>query len=154
MTRTKKFFLVVLGHTLFDDMNSIGLNGDKNTTPNPMAKQLFAVIDHFKNPDPIGLPVPIPDPIESPEPVEQNINVGKLVMRDVKVYGISKFRIQNVTVEMDKKMEAGCGLVFDTLTMRGNYSLSSLFMKSNGMLISLSSNVLGVLVDVMLKKRL
>lgn len=106
--------------------------GDEITTPNPMARQLFDVIDHFKNPDPIGLPFAIPDPIETNAPVEQNINIGKLVMRDVKVHGVSKFRIHNVTVEMDKKMEAGCGLIFDTLTMLGNYSLSSLFMKSNG----------------------
>lgn len=113
-------------------MSNNGRNGD---ALNPMGKQLFEVIDHFKNPNPVGLPLPIPDPIESPEAVEQNISVGKLIMKDIKVNGVSKFRIQNVTVEIDKKMEASCGLVFDTLTVLGNYSLSSLFMKSNGMLI-------------------
>lgn len=126
----KILFITILGHTLFDEMN---LNG--KTPSDPMAKQVFAIIDHFKNPDPIGLPVPIPDPIEIPEPIDQSLSVGKLSMRDVKVIGVSKFRIQNMTLEVDKKMEASCGLVFDTLTMRGNYSLSSVFMKSNGMLI-------------------
>ena len=91
------------------------------------------MIDHFKDPDPIGLPVDIPDPIVVPKPVEQNINVGKLVMKDVKVYGVSQFRIQNITVEMDKRMEATCGLFFETLSMIGNYSLSSFLTKSNGM---------------------
>lgn len=115
-------------------MNSIPRN-DENVTPNPMAQQLFAVIDHYKNPDPIGLPISIPDPIVVDQAIEQKISVGTLVMKDVKVFGVSQFRIQNVTVEMDKKMEAGCGLIFDTLEMRGNYSLSSFFMKSNGMVI-------------------
>lgn len=118
-------------------MQSNTLSTDEENVESPMGKQLFAIIDHFKDPDPIGLPiVPIPDPIESNQPVEQNINVGKLVMRDVKVYGVSQFRIQNVTVEMDKRMEATCGLVFETLTMIGNYSLSSFLTKSNGMINS------------------
>lgn len=108
-------------------------NDENADGENQMAKQLFALIDHFKDTDPIGLPVPIPDPIEANQAVEQNINIGKLVMRDVKVYGVSKFRIQNVTIEMDKRMEATCGLEFETLTMIGNYSLSSFLTKSNGM---------------------
>lgn len=108
-------------------------NDGKLGTEDPMGQQLFAVIEHFKDPDPIGLPFPIPDPIEANQTIEQNINIGKLVMKDVKVYGVSKFRIQNVTIEMDKRMEATCGLEFETLTMIGNYSLSSLFTKSNGM---------------------
>lgn len=105
-----------------------------------MGKQLFAIIDHFKDPDPIGLPFEIPDPIEVDKPVEQSLNIGKMIMKDVKVYGVSQFRIQNVTVEMDKRMEATCGLEFETLTMIGNYSLSSFLTKSNGMNIWRSFN--------------
>ena len=130
----KFLFITILGYTLFDEINQNG-----KTPSDPMAKQVFAIIDHFKNPDPIGLPVPIPDPIEMPEPIDQSMSFGKLSMKDVKVIGVSKFRIQNTTVEIDKKMAASCGLVFDTLIMRGNYSLSSLFTKSHGMLIFISS---------------
>jgi hypothetical protein len=119
------------------------INSGNVAAEDPMGKQLFAIIDHFKDPDPIGLPLPIPDPIETDQPVEQNIkNVGKMIMRDVKVYGVSKFRIQNITVEMDKRMEATCGLEFETLTMIGNYSLNSFFSKSNGMKNLRSFNVL------------
>lgn len=123
--RKKNYFL---DENFSDELNSL-----YSAKPDPMGQQIYAIIDHFKDPDPIGLPVPIPDPIESNEPVEQNLSIGKLVMKDAQIHGVSKFRIQNITVEMDKRMEASCCLVFDTLVMRGNYSLSSFFTKSNGM---------------------
>lgn len=113
-------------------MNSNTLIQGESTADDPMAKQIFAIIEHFKDPDPIGLPVPIPDPIEVNQTVEQSLSVGKMIMRDIKAYGVSKFRIQNVTVEMDRRMEATCGLLFETITAVGNYSLSSFFTKSNG----------------------
>lgn len=53
-------------------------------------------------------------------------------MSNVRAHGTSKFRIQNVSVEVDKRMEAFCGVVFDTIELTGNYSLASFLTKSNG----------------------
>jgi hypothetical protein len=90
------------------------------------------VIEHFKSDDPVGFPsLPIPDPVSAPD-VQQNLKAGKLSMSKIKIHGLTKFRIQNVSVQVDRKMEAFCGLMFDTLVMDGNYSLSSFIAKSNG----------------------
>lgn len=98
----------------------------------PMTKKVYDIIEHFKDDDPVGLPaLEIPDPVSIPD-VQQTLNIGKLSMTKVKAHGISKFRVQNVTVEVDKKMEATCGLLFETLRLEGNYSLSSFLARSNG----------------------
>lgn len=97
-----------------------------------MTKKVYDIIEHFKDNDPVGLPaLEIPDPISIPD-VHQTLNIGKLTMTKVKAHGVSKFRVQNVTVEIDKKMEATCGLLFETLRLAGNYSLSSFLARSNG----------------------
>ncbi|CAH1716546.1 unnamed protein product [Chironomus riparius] len=98
----------------------------------PMTKKVYDIIEHFKDDNPVGLPaLEIPDPVSIPD-VQQTLNIGKLSMTKVKAHGISKFRVQNVTVEVDKRMEATCGLLFETLRLEGNYSLSSFLARSNG----------------------
>lgn len=122
--------------TLFDQLaieHSLEPPEITNTVDNdPMTKKVYDIIEHFKSDDPVGLPaLEIPDPVSIPD-VQQTLNIGKLSMTKVKAHGISQFRIQNVTVELDKKMEATCGLLFETLKLEGNYSLSSFLARSNG----------------------
>lgn len=57
--------------------------------------------------------------------------MANMVMTKVQLYGISKFRIVKVSTEI-KELKANCGIFFDTLMMKGDYSLSSLFTRSKG----------------------
>lgn len=54
-----------------------------------------------------------------------------LKMTKVKLSGISQFRIRYITTEI-KDMEAKCGILFETLSLRGEYSLSSFVTRSKG----------------------
>lgn len=54
-----------------------------------------------------------------------------LKMMKVKLYGISKFRIRYISTEI-KQMESNCGIGFETLTLKGDYSLSSFVSRSKG----------------------
>ncbi|KAG5680013.1 hypothetical protein PVAND_009546 [Polypedilum vanderplanki] len=133
-------FICVFGQD--DNLENYWSTNEQNTEiDDKMTQKVYQIIDHFKNDDPVGIPsLEIPDPISVPD-VQQNINVGKLFMSKVKAYGVSQFRIQNVTVEVDRKMEANCGLLFDTLILRGNYSLSSFLARSQGPFVIIISNV-------------
>ena len=72
-----------------------------------VAEQIFAVIDHYKQKDPIGLPgVPIPEPLPVPD-FSQSMGFQKLDMRNANAYGLSKFRIQSVHLDMQALM-VGC----------------------------------------------
>jgi uncharacterized membrane protein len=102
-----------------------------------ITKQIYDVIEHYKSPNPVGLPINIPDPILIPD-MQQNINIGKLFMKNVTANGVSKFIIQNVFLEIDKKIKATCTLVFEKLVLKGNYSLSSFLARSNGLFVIIS----------------
>ena len=54
-----------------------------------------------------------------------------LKMTKVKLYGISQFRIRYISTEI-KDMEAKCGILFETLILKGEYSLSSFVSRSKG----------------------
>lgn len=49
----------------------------------------------------------------------------------VKLSGISQFRIKYVNTEI-KDMQAQCGIEFDEITLKGDYSLSSFVSRSKG----------------------
>lgn len=102
-----------------------------------LAKQIYEIIEHFKQEDPVGLPVvPLTDPTDVPD-VDQSISMANLQMRNAKLSGISKFRIKYITTEV-KEMEAKCGIFFDSLLLTGDYSLRSFVSRSKG-LFSFSS---------------
>ena len=97
-----------------------------------LAKQIFEIIEHFKQDDPVGLPVvPLEDPADVPD-VDQSISMATLQMRNAKLSGISKFRIKYVTTEV-KEMEAKCGIFFDSLLLTGDYTLRSFVSRSKGL---------------------
>lgn len=96
-----------------------------------LSLQLFAIVEHFKQEDPVGLPdVPIPDPMDIID-IKKAFSVGTLHMKDVKMYGLSKFRIKYVKTDL-KELQVNAGIQVDELQMIGNYTLSSFFSKSSG----------------------
>ncbi|XP_067623693.1 uncharacterized protein [Eurosta solidaginis] len=100
-------------------------------TENRLAAQLFAVLEHFKQNDPVGLPgVPIPDPIDVPD-MRKNIGMGTLSMMKSKAYGLSKFRIDTVNIDL-KAMQVDVGIKLDEMNVEGLYTLSALFTRANG----------------------
>jgi hypothetical protein len=96
-----------------------------------IALQMNKIIDHFKNDDPIGLPMfPLPDPFDVPD-VKQSMSFGTLQMSNVKLHGISKFRLKFISTEV-REMEAKCGIQFDALTLIGNYTIRSMITRNQG----------------------
>uniref|UniRef100_A0A6B2EAR1 Putative hemolymph juvenile hormone binding protein n=1 Tax=Phlebotomus kandelakii TaxID=1109342 RepID=A0A6B2EAR1_9DIPT len=96
-----------------------------------LSAQIFAVIDHYKQPDPIGLPgAPVPDPMKIP-PIKKTLTMTTLQMENVLAYGLSKFRIKFVKMDM-KEMRVFAGVQVDKMTLVGNYTLNSLFSRSSG----------------------
>lgn len=72
---------------------------------NKLAAQIEALLEHYKQEDPVGLPgAPVPDPIEVPD-MAKNIGISNLNMMKVKAYGLSKFRIASINADF-KEMKA------------------------------------------------
>ncbi|XP_036328078.1 uncharacterized protein LOC118740587 [Rhagoletis pomonella] len=109
-------------------------------TENRLAAQLFAVLEHFKQEDPVGLPgAPIPDPMEVPD-IRKSVGMGTLSMSKVKAYGLSKFRIDSVNADL-QQMVVDVGIQLDEMNVKGSYTLSALFTRANGPFTVVLKNV-------------
>ncbi|XP_017151656.1 uncharacterized protein LOC108161808 isoform X1 [Drosophila miranda] len=109
-------------------------------TQNRMAAQVEAVLEHFKQSDPLGLPgVPIPDPIDVPD-VKKNMGFGNLDMKEVKAYGLSKFRIDTVDADL-KSMKIKGGVQLDEMLVKGKYNLASWISRAQGPFTVILKNV-------------
>lgn len=65
-----------------------------------MTEQIFAVIEHYKQDDPVGLPgAPIPDPMPIPD-VKKSLSVATMHMKNVLAYGLSKFRLKYLKTDL------------------------------------------------------
>lgn len=65
-----------------------------------MSEQLLLILEHFKKPDPVGLPgAEIPDPYPVPD-MKQSLSFATVNFKNTAVYGISKFKIVSVNVEI------------------------------------------------------
>lgn len=68
---------------------------------NRLALQLYAIIEHYKNEDPIGFPgAPIPDPMSVPD-IKKSLGVATLNMMKIQAFGLSKFRIASINVNLE-----------------------------------------------------
>ncbi|XP_068145990.1 uncharacterized protein [Drosophila tropicalis] len=102
-----------------------------NASQNRVAAQLEAVLEHFKQADPVGLPgVPVPDPMDVPD-MKKSLGMANLNMMQVKAYGLSKFRISSINADF-KDLQVKAGIQLDEMNVKGNYILSSFFSKANG----------------------
>ncbi|XP_017025913.1 uncharacterized protein [Drosophila kikkawai] len=120
--------------------------GDPNDADNieaskvRIAAQVEAMLEHFQQEDPTGLPgVPIPDPMEVPD-VKKSLGMGTLVMKEVKAHGLSKFRIDKLNLDL-KELRINGGLQLDEMLCKGNYELASFFSKTKGPFTVLLRNV-------------
>ncbi|GLV40736.1 uncharacterized protein CBL_13762 [Carabus blaptoides fortunei] len=114
---------------------------------NKMSKHILEIIEHYKQEDPIGVPgVPIPEPLDIP-PLRQSLPVGTMNFKNVKLYGLSKFRIDHIASDL-AAMQVKAGLRIKTLDVYGNYTLSSWISKYQGPFTVKLSNVYVEGVDV------
>lgn len=66
---------------------------------------ILMMLDHYKQKDPVGIPgAPVEDPMLAPD-MAKSIGMANLNMKNVKAYGMSKFRVDNIDVDF-KEMKA------------------------------------------------
>lgn len=69
-----------------------------------LTAQIYSLLEHYKQPDPVGLPgAPVPDPFPVDD-VKRSIGMGTLTMKNTKAYGFSKFRIKSVKLDLNELM--------------------------------------------------
>lgn len=92
---------------------------------------MLAILKHYKQKDPVGIPgVPIPDPMDIP-PLKHSLPFGQMHMQNVKLYGLSKFRVEFIKIDL-AAMRADAAITIETLDVLGNYTLSTWLSKSLG----------------------
>lgn len=98
---------------------------------NRLSTQVLAVVDHFKQPDPVGIPgAPVPEPMIVPM-IEQSFSVGKMKMTNVAIYGLSKFRIKYSKIDLNS-LRATAIIYLEKMHMEGTYTLSAMFTTRTG----------------------
>ncbi|XP_030373338.1 uncharacterized protein LOC115623229 isoform X2 [Scaptodrosophila lebanonensis] len=126
-----------------DENEGSDTNDEHNieASKNRVAAQLEALLEHYKQPDPVGFPgAPIPDPMEVPD-MKKSLGMANLNMMQVKAYGLSKFRIASLKANL-KEMKVDAGVQLDEMLVKGSYTLSSFFSKANGPFTVLLKNVM------------
>lgn len=69
-----------------------------------LSKQIIAILEHYKQMDPKGIPgAPVPDPFPVPY-TKQSIGMGTLIMKDTLAYGLSKFRLKSMSIDVNQLM--------------------------------------------------
>ncbi|XP_055636099.1 uncharacterized protein LOC129775402 [Toxorhynchites rutilus septentrionalis] len=106
-----------------------------------ISAQLFAIIDLYKQEDPVGLPgATVPDPMPIPE-IQQSFSIAKMHMKNVLAYGLSKFRIKFFTTELNT-MKVQTAVQIDEMQVKGNYTMSTFFNRAEGPFTVVLKNVL------------
>ncbi|XP_041974278.1 uncharacterized protein LOC121729737 [Aricia agestis] len=96
-----------------------------------MSEYILQLLEHFKQPDPVGLPgAKVPDPYMIPDN-KQSTSFGTMYFKKTGVHGISKFRILYVNVDI-AEMKVVAGLSMDKLQARGDYTMSTWLNKVQG----------------------
>ncbi|OXU19729.1 hypothetical protein TSAR_002046 [Trichomalopsis sarcophagae] len=112
-----------------------------------LGDQIRAILKHYQQPDPIGLPgAPIPDPMDVPN-MKQSFSMFTMNLNSIKVYGLSKFRIEHIRSEL-ALMQVSVGLDIENLDIKGLYTLSSWISSSAG---DFTVKLLGVKVEGLAK---
>lgn len=89
------------------------------------------MLEHYKQDDPVGIPgAPVPEPLDVP-PFKHLMSVGNMNFVNVKVYGLSKFRLSHVKADL-ASMQVDAALNIDKLNVLGNYTLSTWLTSSRG----------------------
>lgn len=104
---------------------------NEKVAENRLTTQVLAVVDHFKQKDPVGIPgAPVPEPMIIPM-IEQSFSVGKMKMTNVSIFGLSKFRIKYSKIDLNS-MSAKAVIYLEKMHMEGTYSFRALFSSATG----------------------
>ncbi|XP_058819312.1 uncharacterized protein LOC131682108 [Topomyia yanbarensis] len=104
---------------------------NRSTGDAVLSAQLFQIIEFYKQPDPVGLPIgPTLDPMPIP-PIKHSVALSTMHMRDVQTHGLSKLRIRLFQVELSR-MNIRTEVIMEELLINGSYTLSSLLQSSSG----------------------
>lgn len=104
---------------------------NEKVAENRLSTQVLAIVEHFKQPDPVGIPgAPVPEPMIVPF-IEQNLPIGKMKMTQVAIYGLSKFRIKLSEIDLNS-LKATAIVFLEKMHMEGTYSLNAMFQTRTG----------------------
>ncbi|XP_050538808.1 uncharacterized protein LOC126904121 [Daktulosphaira vitifoliae] len=110
-------------HHPFDDIGPLQSETDERVKNITLLTR--NVLEHYQNPDPVGLPKAINPPYSDPEPIPDSNGVA-WSMYNSTMRGHSKFRLKQLYVNIvDIQLEFGISI--DTLEVVGNYSTWQLF---------------------------
>lgn len=85
-------------------VNNVNNQHNRNVAEDQLSTQIIALLEHYKQDDPLGIPgAPVPDPFPVPY-TQQSVAVGTLTMKDTLAFGISKFRIKSMTIDINQLM--------------------------------------------------
>ncbi|KAH1000293.1 hypothetical protein HUJ04_000211 [Dendroctonus ponderosae] len=122
MTRTVVLLLLLSGWLVW---------GGAPDGEQKLSETLLAIVEHYKQRDPVGVPgAPIPDPLPIP-PMNHSFSVGKMNFRDMQLYGLKKFRIEHVTLDV-AALRLQAALLIDVMDVLGNYTLKTWFSSAQG----------------------
>lgn len=126
------FLLVISVMTAVDPKAAEAIQDQFALNPNKSVSAMVQeILEHYKQADPIGIPsAPIPEPLLIP-PMAHSLSMAKLNMVDIKMFGISKFRVNHVYVDL-AQMKCEASLTVAKLYMYGNYTLGTWLSKSKG----------------------
>lgn len=96
-----------------------------------MSEYVLKILEHYKQDDPVGIPgAPVPDPLSIP-PLAHEISMAKMNFNNVKLYGLSKFRIHHAKVDITA-MKVETALTIKVLDVVGNYTIRSWMSSAKG----------------------
>ncbi|XP_044256889.1 uncharacterized protein LOC123006459 [Tribolium madens] len=96
-----------------------------------ISEQILQILEHYKKDDPVGIPgAPVPDPLLIP-PLAHSFSLGKMNFENVKLYGLSKFRIHHIKADITV-MKVEAALTIKTLDVKGNYTLRTFMSSAKG----------------------
>ncbi|XP_066993877.2 uncharacterized protein [Anabrus simplex] len=96
-----------------------------------LSDQIRVILEHYKKPDPVGIPgANIPDPFPVPD-MTKTILTATGTMKDMRVYGLSRFRVRYMETELTK-MEVSAGVQIDKMFIEGSYTIRFFLSRSQG----------------------
>lgn len=80
---------------------------NRKVAESQLSAQIIALLEHYKQNDPLGIPgASIPDPFPVPY-TKQSFGKATLTMKDSLAYGLSKFRIKTMSLDVNRLMVNG-----------------------------------------------
>ncbi|KAL1490976.1 hypothetical protein ABEB36_011643 [Hypothenemus hampei] len=129
--KCSNIFLFYIHIITFYQQHGSSKNLDVVEQEQKLSEIIMVILEHYKKQDPIGIPgVPIPDPLSIP-PMNHSFSTGTINCRDIKLFGLKKFKIDHITANI-ANMKVEAGFLIDKIDVIGNYTLRSFFSGASG----------------------